>query len=57
MALPINDGSGRSVCSWHRIYEQTLTQIVLAEIQAQAQAVTLNETAVVERLKRRVEVS
>ena len=49
--------SGRSVCSWHRIYEQTLTQIVLAEIQAQAQAVTLNETAVVERLKRRVEDS
>ena len=46
--------SGRSVCSWHRIYEQTLAQIVLAEIRAQAQAVTLDERAVVERLKRRI---
>jgi len=39
--------SGRSICSWHRIYEQTLTQIVLAEIRAQAQAVTLDEYTVV----------
>ena len=46
--------SGRSVCSWHRIYEQTLTQIVLAKIRAQAQAVTLDEKAVVERLKQRI---
>ena len=46
--------SGRSVCSWHRIYEQTLAKIVLAEIQAQAQAVTLDEDAVVEQLKRKI---
>ena len=44
--------SGRSVCSWHRIYEQTLTQIVTAEVKAHAQAVTLDEDAVVEKLKR-----
>ena len=46
--------SGRSVCSWHRIYEQTLTQIVIAEIRTQAQAVTVNEAAVVDKLKRRI---
>ena len=46
--------SGRSVCSWHRIYEQTLAQIVLAEIRVQAQAVTHDEGAVVERLRSRI---
>ncbi len=46
--------SGRSVCSWHRIYEQTLTQIVIAEIRTQAQAVTVDEAAVVDKLKRRI---
>lgn len=46
--------SGRSVCSWHRIYEKTLARLVTAEIKAQAQAVTLDETAVVNRLKRRI---
>ncbi len=47
--------SGRCVCSWHRIYEQTLTQIVLTEIQAQSQEVTLDKDAVVERLKQRID--
>ena len=46
--------SGRSVCSWHRISEQALIQIVTAEIKAHAQAVTLDEGAVVERLKRSI---
>jgi len=46
--------SGRSICSWHRIYEKTLVQLVTAEIKAQAQAVTLDEAAVVDRLKRRI---
>ncbi len=46
--------SGRSVCSWHRIYEQTLVQILTAEIKAHAQAVTLDEASVVERLKRNI---
>lgn len=46
--------SGRSVCTAHRIYEMTLVQIVSAEIKAQAQAVTLDEAAVVDRLKQRI---
>lgn len=47
--------SGQSICSWHRINEQTLAQIVLAEIQTQAQEVTLDEDAVVDRLKCRID--
>ncbi|MDE7243084.1 MAG: recombinase family protein [Oscillospiraceae bacterium] len=46
--------SGRSVCSWHRIYEKTLMQLVTAEIKAHAQAVVLDETAVVDKLKRQI---
>jgi DNA invertase Pin-like site-specific DNA recombinase len=46
--------SGRSICSWHRIYEQTLIRIVLDEIRAQAKAVTLDEGAVVDRLKQKI---
>ena len=46
--------SGRSVCSWHRIYELTLAKIVTAEIKAHAQAVILDEAAVVDGLKRRI---
>ena len=43
--------SGRSICSAHRIYEQTLTQIVSDEIKAHARAVVLDEGAVIDRLK------
>lgn len=46
--------SGRSVCSWHRISEQALIRIVTAEIKAHAQAVTLDEGAVVDRLRRNI---
>lgn len=46
--------SGQSVCTVHRIYEMTLAQIVAAEIKAHAQAVTLDEAAVVDRLKQRI---
>ena len=46
--------SGRSVCSWHRIYEQTLAQIVTAEIKTHASAVALDEGAVIDRLKRNI---
>ena len=46
--------SGRSVCSWHRIYEKTLAQLVTDEIKTQAQAITLDEAAVVNRLKNRI---
>ena len=46
--------SGHSVCSWHRVYEITLKGIVLREIRAHAEAVVLDEAAVLERLKKRV---
>jgi len=46
--------SGCSVCTSHRIYEKTLADIVLSEIRAQALAVTLDEDAVVDKLKRRI---
>jgi len=46
--------SGRCVCSSHRIYEQTLVQIVTDEIKAQAQVVTLDEAAMADKLKRRM---
>lgn len=44
--------SGRTVCSTHRIYEMTLSKIVLAEIKAHAQMVKMDEAAVVDKLKR-----
>jgi len=46
--------SGRCTCSSHRIYEQTLTQIVMAKIKAQAQAVILDEASEVNKLKCKV---
>lgn len=46
--------SGKSACSWHTISEIALAQIVTKEIQAHAQAVTMDEAAVVERLKRQI---
>lgn len=46
--------SGRSICSWHRIYEKTLVKLVTAEIRTHAQAAVTDEAAVVERLKHRL---
>ena len=46
--------SGHSVCSWHRISEIPLQQLILNEIKAQAKAVTVNEAAVLEKLKKQV---
>ena len=46
--------SGHSVCSWHTIYEKTLVQLVTEELKAQAQAVTLDEATIVEKLKRKI---
>lgn len=43
--------SGRCVCSRHRVSELTLAQIISEEIRAQAQAVTLDKDAVVDKLK------
>ena len=47
--------SGKSVCSAHRISELSLKQIIQTEIRAQAQAVALDEGAVVERLKSNID--
>lgn len=44
--------SGRSACSWHRIYETGLKALVLDEIRAHAEAVTTDEAAVLESLRK-----
>ena len=49
--------SGRSACSWHRIYEVSLKEIVLQEIKAHAQAVTINEAAVLDKLRKQASAS
>ena len=46
--------TGQTACSWHRVSERNLAQIVIAEIQAHAKAITLNETSVVDRLQRQI---
>ena len=46
--------SGKSACSWHTVSELTLAKIVAEEIQVQAKAVMMDETAVVEQLKRKI---
>jgi hypothetical protein len=44
--------SGRAVCSPHSVSEKTLKALLLGELKAQAQAVALDETSVLEALKR-----
>ena len=46
--------SGRTVCSWHRIYENTLARIVLADIREQARKITVDESAIEEKLMRKL---
>ena len=46
--------SGQTSCSWHRVNERTLAQIVAAEIRSHAQAVALDESAVVDKLRHRL---
>ena len=46
--------SGQSVCSWHTIYEEPLIRIVTAEIRNRAAEVEVDETAVIEKLRRGV---
>lgn len=46
--------SGRAVCSWHTIGEKSLKTVILDELKIQAQAITLDETAVMEQLKRQM---
>lgn len=46
--------TGHSTCSWHRIYEISLKEIILGEIKAHAKAITLDEDAVLNQLKKQV---
>ena len=46
--------SGRSSCSRHTIYEGTLLELLLGEIRAQAQALELDEAAVMDKLQRQL---
>ena len=46
--------SGQTACSWHRVKETTLAQIVTSEIRSHAQAVTMDEAAVLDKFKRRM---
>ena len=50
-----NARAGFAVCSAHRISENILKKIVIAEIQRQAQAVSLDEAAVIAQIRRKHE--
>ena len=47
--------SGKTACSTHRIYLRPLKEIVLADIRAKAELVSIDETAVVQRLSERMQ--
>ncbi|ENZ39380.1 hypothetical protein HMPREF1085_05397 [Enterocloster bolteae 90A9] len=47
--------TGHSTCSWHRVSEITLKNIVLNEIRAHGKAVATDEAAVLDRLKRQIQ--
>lgn len=49
-----HSGSGRSVCSWHRISETVLSEIVIKDIQRYAATVSLDEKRTVDRLKKQL---
>ena len=46
--------TGHSTCSWHRIYEISLTTLVLNEIKAHSEMVKQDEAAVLDKLKRQL---
>lgn len=47
-------GSGRSACSWHRIYEMTLSELVMCELREYAQTLEHDENALLDKLKKQV---
>lgn len=47
--------TGHSTCSWHRVSEITLKNIVLSEIRAHGKAVAIDEAAVLDRLKQQIQ--
>ena len=46
--------TGRSACSWHRIYEISLKTLVLNEIRAHSRAVAQDENAVLDKLRQQI---
>ena len=46
--------TGRSACSWHRIYEISLKTLVLNEIRAHSQAIAQDENAVLDKLRQQI---
>lgn len=47
--------TGHSACSWHRIFEISLKNLVLDEIRAHGKAVATDEAAVLDRLKQQIQ--
>ena len=47
--------TGHSTCSWHRVSEITLKNIVLSEIRAHGKAVATDGAAVLDRLKQQIQ--
>lgn len=46
--------SGRTVCSWHKISEKVLKELVLGHIKKMAELITLDEDRIFSELKRRL---
>jgi DNA invertase Pin-like site-specific DNA recombinase len=44
--------TGYATCSWHTVSENPLKTLILSELQTHAQAITLDEPALLEKLKR-----
>ena len=47
--------TGHSICSWHRIFEISLKNLVLSEIRAHGKAVAADEAAVLDKLKQHIQ--
>ena len=43
--------TGQAVCSWHHISESVLKTVIIGELQSHVQAITLDEVALLEKLK------
>jgi DNA invertase Pin-like site-specific DNA recombinase len=48
--------TGRGVCSWHSIAESALKPLIISELLSYSEAVTLNEPAMLRKLKRQMNI-
>lgn len=46
--------TGQAVCSWHHISETVLKTVIIGELQSHVQAITLDEVALLEKLKKQM---